>query len=570
MARRRALLLLLLLAAPALASPPSLQPVTVEARPESLCLRDATIVEAVLGKDADSKSLRAHIGTLGAPAPKSSSTHAELVHAFVVAHRVRAAVGGKLAGGGVEPLRSALRDRGCTFEMGAKTDALYAQLSGRLERECYLVNPERPLVQSLNLEDLRATCDERVLASSGSQKELIDRIYGFQRHCDSLSTAIANFQCTTGHAEDELGRRGLSKLGSKEELFQRLSDVISLGANTTKAAPAVCDVASAGPVCIENGKKVLSADAVPKGLLARFSFDDAAGLDTSGKANHMRADTADKLKFGPGIGGRGNAARFVGGSDFAEVPHHPAYLEAGQTFTLEMWVFLRQDSTGDWRVLFQKGRNDGERTPALFLEPLTRGVEFFVSTDDASQPAGERIWSNSFIPLHRWTHVAAVAEGHTLRMYINGLLDCENQTVGSITHNVGPMYVGGHPWRPIGGVDSYIDEVQYHGRALSTDEIQAKASFALGGVEPSFVELGCMGCALHAAQASCRSGYHLCNVRDLFSGGYMLARAMGWATGSSHVWSAEEYAAGGSVNASWGGVGPTAGAGLGLCCLDND
>ena len=103
MARRRALLLLL--AAPALASPPSLQPVTVEARPESLCLRDATIVEAVLGKDADSKSLRAHIGTLGAPAPKSSSTHAELVHAFVVAHRVRAAVGGKLAGGGVEPLR---------------------------------------------------------------------------------------------------------------------------------------------------------------------------------------------------------------------------------------------------------------------------------------------------------------------------------------------------------------------------------------------------------------------------------------------------------------------------------
>ena len=63
----------------------------MEARPESLCLRDATIVEAVLGKDADSKSLRAHIGTLGAPAPKSSSTHAELVHAFVVAHRVRAA-----------------------------------------------------------------------------------------------------------------------------------------------------------------------------------------------------------------------------------------------------------------------------------------------------------------------------------------------------------------------------------------------------------------------------------------------------------------------------------------------
>ena len=56
---------------------------------------------------------------------------------------------------------------------------------------------------------------------------------------------------------------------------------------------------------------------------------------------------------------------------------------------------------------------------------------------------GERLWSNSFIPLHRWTHLAAVAEGHSLRLYINGLLDSENTTVGTILQNTGPLFMGG-------------------------------------------------------------------------------------------------------------------------------
>ena len=61
---------------------------------------------------------------------------------------------------------------------------------------------------------------------------------------------------------------------------------------------------------------------------------------------------------------------------------------------------------------------------------------------------GERLWSNSFIPLHRWTHLAAVAEGHSLRLYINGLLDSENTTVGTILQNTGPLFLGGgaQPW----------------------------------------------------------------------------------------------------------------------------
>ena len=163
---------------------------------------------------------------------------------------------------------------------------------------------------------------------------------------------------------------------------------------------------------------------------------------------------------------------------------------------MTLWAYLNADATGNWRTLVHKGGTDSDRTPSIFLEPRTRGVEFFVSTTDKSDPSGERIWSNSYLALHRWTHLAAVADGKSLRLYVNGLLDSENVTKGAIEHNTGPIYLGGDPWRPGQGFDGYIDEFKYFVRALRTDEIQAEASSALGGIEPSFVQLGCMGCSL--------------------------------------------------------------------------
>jgi hypothetical protein len=302
-----------------------------------------------------------------------------------------------------------------------------------------------------------------------------------------------------------------------------------------------------------------------KGIVTFYTFDDSKGLDQSGKGNHA----ATPPVAGPGLGGKGNSAKFDG-SDYLEIPDHKAM--DSMDFTTTFWMYLLQDSTGQWRSVMHKGSKDHERTPTIFLEPLTRGIEFFVSTTDATQPAGERLWSNTFIPLRRWTHIAAVAEGHSLRLYINGLLDSENTTVGRTVVNKGPIYLGNDPWRPAGGMSGYIDEFRYYARALSTDEIQAEAGHGILGVEPNFVELGCMGCSLDNAIATCRRGYHLCNTRDLYSGGYYAARMMGWATSNNKVWTAEETAGGGSspnmtLMAAVGGTGVS---GLGLCCADSE
>ena len=505
----------------------------------ALCSSDDALIAAHFGANASARELRQQLGRTGAPAAGLDATRATLARDLAAALRALSTVpeGNRLDN--ATALRMALESKAEQYAPSESTATLLERLEQRLEKECFVVNPKRPLAMSLALEDLQSAAAERMLTASGSRVELLGRLYAFQRRCDQMVELIPGFACTLGRIEDALGARGLSKLGAKEDLMARLVEAVDAGKQAAAAAGGMCDVVTTGPVCVAGGKKVLTADAAPRSLLSHLTFDDAHGLDTSGLHNHAtKAPT-----FGPGVGGHGHSARYVG-TDFSEVPHIAAFAEAGSAFTVEMWLYLRQDSTGDWRTLMHKGGRDEERTPTLFLEPLTRGIELFVSTTDGDQPLGERLWSNSFVPLHRWTHLAAVAEGHSLRLYLNGLLDSENVTVGTIVHNSGPFFLGGDPWRPAGGLDGFIDEFKFYGRALTTDEIQAAAGFALGGVEPAFIELGCMGCALDAAAATCAVGYHLCNTHDLHAGGYMVARSMGWATSNSHIWTAEEASAG--------------------------
>jgi len=504
---------------------------------------------------------------LGAPPAKLDATREVLSRDLAAAMRALASIAHGTKLDNITALRTGLELKAEPFAEADGAAALLERLEQRLEKECFVVNPSRPLAMSLALEDLQSAAAERMLTSSGSRVELLDRLYHFQLRCDRMVDLIPGFACTLGRLEDALSARGLSKIGSKEELMERLTASVDAGKAAAAAAGDVCDLLTQGPICVEGGKKVIAADAAPKSLLAHFTFDDAHGLDTSGVHNHATHAPA----FGPGIGGNGHAARYVG-TDYTEVRHVAGYAEAGSAFTVEMWIYLRQDSTGDWRTVLHKGGHDEERTPTLFLEPLTRGLEFFVSTTDQGQPMGERLWSNSFVPMHRWTHVAAVAEGHSLRLYLNGLLDSENVTVGSIVHNNGPFFLGGDPWRPAGGFDGFIDEFKYYGRALTTDEVQAAVGVGLGGIEPAFLELGCMGCEIATAASTCAINYHLCNTHDLYAGGYMVARAMGWATSNSHVWSAEEAAAAGTyTNTSWSGaVTGVVKTGLGLCCRDNE
>jgi len=53
-------------------------------------------------------------------------------------------------------------------------------------------------------------------------------------------------------------------------------------------------------------------------------------------------------------------------------------------------------------------------------------------------------FSNSQIPVDRWTHVAATFDGSVVRFYVNGHLDAQFATEGTIRPSVAPLLIGSY------------------------------------------------------------------------------------------------------------------------------
>ena len=48
-----------------------------------------------------------------------------------------------------------------------------------------------------------------------------------------------------------------------------------------------CNILTQGPICINNGDKIILPSNSPKNLLAYYSFDQSRGIDESGNGNNL-------------------------------------------------------------------------------------------------------------------------------------------------------------------------------------------------------------------------------------------------------------------------------------------
>lgn len=364
------------------------------------------------------------------------------------------------------------------------------------------------------------------------------------------------------------------------------------GVGVTAATPS-CDISADGPICLAEGKKVLLPPSVQPGVLAYYTFDEATPLDASGNGNHGATETFP----GPAPGGHGASAFFREGT-FLTIPNSVEMGEL-QDFSYTFWVYLVKDAAGppatglEWCPILRKGIHNPttsmfENSPALLLDRKTRRLRVQLSTSYDQTENGEFVDSYARLNPHQWIHIAIVRlnDQKRTRLYVNGILDATAPTKGFTKPNDLPLYVGGDPWvSEQCDVPMYVDELRVYNRPLSPDEIQAEASPALTGVEPSFVRIACADCSLETAVQGCPEGYHVCTSLELHAGAYQVARSMGWLKQGTHVWTHATVANSlvqtqAGLTPSAGGTGSSAastasatasvgGVGLGLCCLDS-
>jgi len=320
---------------------------------------------------------------------------------------------------------------------------------------------------------------------------------------------------------------------------------LELGIGASLTSTPSCDSQLSGPICFSQAgrQQALMPNAVPSGLVAHYDFDADMAIDSSGNGNHA----VTELVHGPSPVGSGHSAAFT--RSFMMVPNS-ALLDLTD-FTYSFWVYLLDDGVGKgvddrsptWCPLIRKGihmesTEQFASAPALLFNHRTGHLRAEVTTSLNNLESGEHADSNARLLPNRWMHFAMVhhSSHKSLLLYVNGILDRVIQTQGTLSSNDYPLYVGGDPFTPDCAFTTYIDELRVYSHAVPPHLLQAEAAPALGGTDPSYVRLGCTQCSLAEASRSCPPNRHVCTTIELHTGGYQVARSLGWLAAGTHVW----------------------------------
>lgn len=210
--------------------------------------------------------------------------------------------------------------------------------------------------------------------------------------------------------------------------------------------------------------------------------------------------------------------------------NHADYIETSD-LSITFWVYLLEDSTGNWRTLLHKGDTVQEITPSIMLWPKERRLHVRVSTEVFWN---EGLESKALVNMKQWVHIGVVISGQMVQLYVNGNLDNQIILKGKVKMNNGQLHLGKDPWHP--GVKCFIDELKIFRKAVRSQEIEAEAAVSNPLIGSSYTTLGCQSCSFIAAMASCKDAYHLCSYSELYSGGYLVARKNGWFKFNTEVW----------------------------------
>lgn len=266
-------------------------------------------------------------------------------------------------------------------------------------------------------------------------------------------------------------------------------------------------------------------------LIAHYTFDEEGVHDGTGNFHEGYGE----YSIGPSSHIKGYSA-YLNGNQTITIPHHEQFLDmAGLTITF--WIYLLEDSTGNWRTIMHKGENYKQLTPTIMLWPNERKLHVRASTQ---MYWNEGIESKGTLNLKSWTHISIIFSGQMMQLYINGQLDNQAILQGQIIFNKGDWHIGKDPWHQ--GVKCYLDEIKIYNEPMVQREFEAETAKSAPLTGTKYVTLGCESCNFIEGLNSCSNDYHMCSYAELYSGAYMMARKNGWFKFNTDIWTRQTSA----------------------------
>ena len=221
---------------------------------------------------------------------------------------------------------------------------------------------------------------------------------------------------------------------------------------------------------------VLSVN-ISSGIIGYWPFDASSGtaaLDSSGLGHHG-------VVAGPSwtTGRVGRALDFHGTDDHVDVGSFDILSGNSGSNSLTIAAWVKADSfvaAADNRIV-SKATGTSNDAHWWMLSTLDSGGEvrlrFRLKTNGSTSVL---IASSGGINVGEWTHVAAVYNGSTMKLYKNGSEAGSMAKAGLVSvDGTIPVWIGANPGGELGW-DGIIDEVRIYNRALAASEVQALLS----------------------------------------------------------------------------------------------
>ncbi|MBP7560612.1 MAG: glycoside hydrolase family 99-like domain-containing protein [Armatimonadetes bacterium] len=201
------------------------------------------------------------------------------------------------------------------------------------------------------------------------------------------------------------------------------------------------------------------------GLIGWWAFDEdpdaQVALDYTGRRHGAVMFEATRA---PGIDG--NALVCDGGA--AVVPSSD-YLNPGDGVSIECWVRTDVADQGNTWVV-NRVYHEGD---AGYRLGVVRGAPCF--------HVPETSWSHHLhgpdpLPVGRWVHLAGTFDGQVMRLYVDGAEVASMERAGPVKPNDYPLTLGSYEAGHAAHFIGLLDEVKVYSRALTAEEIAARAA----------------------------------------------------------------------------------------------
>ncbi len=217
------------------------------------------------------------------------------------------------------------------------------------------------------------------------------------------------------------------------------------------------------------------------GLVSAWTFEERRGDEIKDVVGRNDGEIVGKLSR-TFYGKFGSAIRFSGKSDsYIRIPHGDAFNAASYTFVA--WVKLKPVS---WQyIVWRNGDVWPESEEVRHIDIWIHDAGYPVFMWTAGQHKGQ-LDGKTVITDDKWHHIAKVYDGDKVMMFIDGLLEDQKASGGTLDTNVSPIWIGARPGDI--AATGLIDEVGFFTQALTEAEINVVKNSGLSDfaeVEPA-------------------------------------------------------------------------------------